>query len=295
MAKTANKTAEVKTAVARNININKVVVTGRLTGNTENVKLKEKNRYVCKGSVAINRTYKGEEYVSFVDFEMFTDNPIELKKGQKVYIEGRVVSDEWENDKGEFRSKTKIQAFSIIPTEISGNDMNVVMISGRLVKDPVVVTIKEGRSAVKFRLAVNRNYQVDNEWKQVTEYIEVSHFGTTEYIAKLAAHLAKGKFVYITGSLLQERWTTENGENRSRVSVVAETINLSYVNSKKSEETTTENTEKNVKENEKNLKKSKKTKAKKKEISKPEVEVEVEDIENEIEDIEELEDIETPF
>ena len=268
MAKPTKKTAGTNKAVAKNVNLNKVHVTGRLTGDTENVKLKD--RYVCKGSVAINRTYKGEEYVSFVEFEMFTDEPVELKKGQKVYLEGRIVSNEWKKD-DKFYSKTKIQAFNVVPTEMSGNDMNIVMISGRLVKDPVVISVKEGRSVVKFRLAVNRNYQVNNEWKQVTEFIEISHFGTTEYIAKLAAHLSKGKFVYVTGSLLQEKWATENGENRTKVSVLAETINLSYVNGKKS----STNTEK----------------PEEKEIPKPEVE----DIENEIAEIEELEDIETPF
>jgi len=271
MAKTANKTAEVRTA--KNINLNKVVVTGRLTADTENVKLKDKNRYVVKGSIAVNRTYKGEEYVNFIDFEMFSDEPVNISKGQKVYIEGRVVSDEWEKD-GKFHSKTKIHAFSVVPTEISGNDMNIVMISGRLVKDPIVVVVKENRSVVKFRLAVNRNYQQDGEWKQQTEFIEISHFGTTEYIAKLAAHLAKGKFVYVTGSLLQEKWTTENGENRTKVSVVAEAINLSYVNNGKKASANT-NTEK----------------PEEKEMPEPEVE----DIENEIADIEELEDIETPF
>ncbi|WP_051654322.1 single-stranded DNA-binding protein [Persephonella sp. KM09-Lau-8] len=270
---------------ARNVNINKAYVTGRLVSDTENVKL-ESGRVVTKGRIAVSRTVKGKEHTSFVDIEMFSENGMHLKKGQQVFIDGRIIVDEWKDENENYHSKTKIQAFKITSVGVSGNDINHIMISGRLVKDPVVAVVSEGRSVLKMRVAVNRRYEKNGEWKEITEFVDVVHFGTTEYIAKLAAKLSKGKFIYIQGRLHQESWKNSEGENRSRIVVVAEQINLSNI--KKSENT--QETEKEEKE-----KPKKKTTAKKNsQKSKKKEKDEYEEIEKEIEELD-VDGIETPF
>ncbi len=282
----ATAKSEVK---AKNVSINKAYVTGRLVSDTENVKL-ESGRVITKGRIAISRTVKGKEHTSFVDIEMFSENGMHLKKGQQVFVDGRIVVDEWRDESETYHSKTKIQAFNIMPTGISGNDMNNVMISGRLVKDPVVASVSEGRSVLKMRVAVSRRYEKDGEWKEITEFVEVVHFGTTEYIAKIAAKLAKGKFIYIQGRLHQENWENKDGEKRSRIVVVAEQINLSNISNKKVE-TKKEKSEPEKPEKKKNT--TKKTSAKKSKKTKEEKD-EYEEVEKEIEELD-IDDVETPF
>lgn len=276
--------ATAKSVKAKNVSINKAYVTGRLVSDTENVKL-ESGRIVTKGRIAISRTVKGKEHTSFIDVEMFSENGMNLKKGQQVFVDGRVVVDEWRDEDGNFHAKTKIQAFNILPTIISGNDINNVIISGRLVKDPVVASVSENRSVLKMRVAVNRRYEKDGEWKEVTEFVEIVHFGTTEYIAKLAAKLSKGKFVYIQGRLHQENWENKDGDKRSRIVVVAEQINLSNI--KKSETKVQEETE-TEKPKKKTTAKKNSQKSKKKEKD------EYEEIEKEIEELD-VDGMETPF
>ena len=153
-----------------------------------------------------------------------------------------------------------------------GNDINKVFASGRLVKDPIVVKVAENRSAIKFRLAVNRIYKQKGEkgeWKQMTEFIDVVQFGTTDYIAQLASKIAKGKFVYIQRYLLQESWETALGEKRSKVVVVAEQINISVLkNSNNNNDETASSSSESTSSSE---------------------------IEEELESLDEIDEIETPF
>jgi len=251
--KTANTTANttekkaVKTA-PRNISLNRIELTGRLVSDMES-RVLENGRIMAVGRVAVHKTINGNEYTRFIDIKMFSDEPVEYKKGEQVYIQGRLVKDSWQTESGEYRARIRILAFNIIPTQISGNDFNYVTVSGRLVEDPKPYSLSKdsGRMVLRLRMAVNRAYKQGEEWIEDTTYLDVAHFGTAQYIAKLSARLKKGMFVYVHGELYQDNYQ-DNIEKetvkRERMYILAENINISAVAPKKNKDGETTETEK---------------------------------------------------
>ncbi|MFG0319640.1 MAG: single-stranded DNA-binding protein [Planctomycetota bacterium JB042] len=96
-------------------NLNKVFLMGRLTRDPE-------QRFISSGQavtnlgVAINRTFttNGEkrEETTFVDVEAWGQRgdliAKYLKKGNPIFIEGRLKFDTWESKEGEKRSKLRV-------------------------------------------------------------------------------------------------------------------------------------------------------------------------------------------
>jgi len=97
-------------------NLNKVLLMGNLTRDPE-LRYTNSNQAVCNIGLAINRqwtnkqTNEKQQETTFIDCEAWgksaeTINQY-LRKGNPVYLEGRLKLDQWENN-GEKRSKVKI-------------------------------------------------------------------------------------------------------------------------------------------------------------------------------------------
>jgi len=101
------------------------------------------------------------------------------------------------------------------------NDMNVVVLVGRLTRDAELKYANSGTAVCKFSLAVGRYAGQGKD-------DEVSYFDTTVYGAmaeKIHGYLLKGRQVCVSGQLRQSRWE-QDGQNRSKVEVVANTVQL---------------------------------------------------------------------
>lgn len=102
------------------------------------------------------------------------------------------------------------------------NNLNSIIIEGNLTRDPDYKETPKGTPVCTLSVASNRYYKADNETKQ-----EVSFFNVETW-AKLAdtcnQYLSKGRGVRVIGRLKQERWTTQDGQNRERVKIVAEHV-----------------------------------------------------------------------
>lgn len=96
-------------------------------------------------------------------------------------------------------------------------DLNTVALVGRLVRDAE----DSGRGPVRFDLAVNRRAKDGDEWHD-----EASFFPVEYWHRSLTPYLVKGARVGIVGELRQDRWTANDGSNRSRVIVIAGRIDL---------------------------------------------------------------------
>jgi single-strand DNA-binding protein len=96
-------------------NLNKVLLMGRLTRDPQQ-RFVSSGQSVCEIGLAINRvfTVNGEkrEETTFVDCEAWgrdADNIAKfLKKGQPLFIEGRLKFDSWQTKEGEKRSKLRV-------------------------------------------------------------------------------------------------------------------------------------------------------------------------------------------
>lgn len=100
--------------------------------------------------------------------------------------------------------------------------VNSVFLMGNLTKDPE--TKSAGSSNItSFGLAVNRSYKdKSGEWQEQTDFFNVDVWGKQG--ENCSQYLSKGKKVFIEGRLAQDRWEDSNGNKRSAVKVVANSV-----------------------------------------------------------------------
>jgi single-strand DNA-binding protein len=102
--------------------------------------------------------------------------------------------------------------------------LNRVLIIGTLVRDPVINFLPSGAQVVEFSIAYNRNFKVNEEWREETHYFDVSTYG--KLAEGLGTRLFKGYTVVIEGSLRQERWVNKEGKTQSKVKIVAHAVRI---------------------------------------------------------------------
>ena len=102
------------------------------------------------------------------------------------------------------------------------SSVNTVALSGRLTRDPELKTFGEDGKVTSFGVASDRSVKVDGEWTTKPNFVDVSVFGGyAELIDKKAR---KGDLVTVQGQLRYESWENDAGEKRSKVYIVADTI-----------------------------------------------------------------------
>ena len=101
------------------------------------------------------------------------------------------------------------------------SNYNKVILMGNLTRDPEVRFTRDGAPVASFTLAINNRYRQENETKEDVSYIDVVTFGKQADLVK--NYLEKGSPVLIEGRLQQRRWEQE-GQKRSKVEVVTQTI-----------------------------------------------------------------------
>lgn len=103
-------------------------------------------------------------------------------------------------------------------------DLNNVTLLGRLTKDAELRYTNGGTAIAAFSIAVNRTR------KNGEQYEDEANFFDSILIGRLAEgvhpYLKKGQQVAVSGELHQNRWQTREGENRSRVEIVANHLQL---------------------------------------------------------------------
>lgn len=106
-------------------------------------------------------------------------------------------------------------------------NLNKVMLIGRLTRDPEVRAFASGGKVAKFGFAVNnrrRNSQT-GEWEDEPVFMDVDAFnrGETGKLAdRVEQHLRKGAQIFIEGHLKLDQWTSQDGQKRSKLSVVVD-------------------------------------------------------------------------
>lgn len=97
--------------------------------------------------------------------------------------------------------------------------MNIVIISGRMVRDPDVrYTANDNMAVARFTLAVDKNYKKSNDDK--ANFINCVAFGKTAEVVE--KHCMKGIKLMITGE-----WTTGSYKNKDGNTVYTNDCNVS--------------------------------------------------------------------
>jgi single-strand DNA-binding protein len=105
--------------------------------------------------------------------------------------------------------------------------MNSVVLIGRLGNDPEMRYSPSGTAITKFRLAVSRRKgrSTDGEErKEETDWLDIVTFGVTA--ENCGQYLDKGAHVAIEGRVQSSSWETPEGQKRSRVEIVANTVDF---------------------------------------------------------------------
>ena len=114
--------------------------------------------------------------------------------------------------------------------------LNVVVIIGRMVKDPELKTTNSGKSVCSFRIANDSGYK-DASGQSQTNWLDVTAWGkTAEFVCK---YFPKGALIAIDGRLQTRQYQDKNGQNRTAVEIVAQ--NVSFCGSKESTSLTPQN------------------------------------------------------
>lgn len=96
------------------------------------------------------------------------------------------------------------------------NDLNMVLITGRLTKDAELKRTKAGDPVAGFSLAVNHSRKDSNgQWVDEPDYIDCKMWG--KQAETLSKYLVKGKKILVNGEFRQEKWTDQHGAQRSRL------------------------------------------------------------------------------
>lgn len=106
--------------------------------------------------------------------------------------------------------------------------MNIIILKGRLTKNPEIKQTASGVSVCTFSIAVNRKFKSDEAdfinctaWRQAAEFI--------------SKYFKKGQEICINGSLQVRKWQDNDGNTRYATDVVVE--NAEFCGSKKENQT----------------------------------------------------------
>ena len=104
---------------------------------------------------------------------------------------------------------------------MAGN-INRVIITGNLTRDPELRTLPSGTSVCELRVACNgRRRSAEGNWEDDPNYFNVSVWGQQGENCK--RYPSKGRGVEIDGRLRWREWETE-GQKRQAVDIIAETV-----------------------------------------------------------------------
>jgi single-strand DNA-binding protein len=105
-------------------------------------------------------------------------------------------------------------------SKLKAPNFNKVFIAGNLTRDPELKYTPQEMPIIEFTLAVNDGY---GENERVS-YIDVKAFKKTATLCDKA--LKKGSPCLVDGRFSQDRWETNKGENRSKILVIANSVNF---------------------------------------------------------------------
>lgn len=101
---------------------------------------------------------------------------------------------------------------------------NIVLVQGRISSELKKVNLENDNLMITFNIAHNEVWKQGNETKEKTYFFKVKAFGE---VAKLIQkHWSKGQKFTANGKLVMDSWTTEEGDNRSMVSILVKQLSF---------------------------------------------------------------------
>lgn len=99
--------------------------------------------------------------------------------------------------------------------------MNMVALIGRVVADPELRYTPSGVAVTTLRLAVDRRFKSESGEKETDFFDVIAWRQSAEFASN---YLGKGRLVGVTGRLQQRSWVQQDGQKRSKIEVVADSL-----------------------------------------------------------------------
>ncbi len=106
---------------------------------------------------------------------------------------------------------------------MAATNINRVVLTGNLTKDPELRHLNTGTAVCSLRLAVNtRRKDASGEWVDKPNYFDVTVWGAQG--ENCANYLSKGRPVAVDGRLEWREFTGKDGNKRQAVEIVADSV-----------------------------------------------------------------------
>ncbi len=106
---------------------------------------------------------------------------------------------------------------------MAATNINRVVMTGNLTRDPELRSTPSGTSVCSLRIACNtRRKGASGEWEDKPNYFDVTVWGAQG--ENCARYLSKGRPVAIDGRLEWREWETESGQKRQAVDIIADSV-----------------------------------------------------------------------
>ena len=105
-------------------------------------------------------------------------------------------------------------------------ELNFIIVSGRLTRDPDIRMTQKGSTVCSFSIANNRSYMdpSTNEWKEEVSYISATAFGSLA--DRLKEKIKKGTPVIVEGRLVMNEFTGKDGQQRRDLRINASRVQI---------------------------------------------------------------------
>ena len=107
---------------------------------------------------------------------------------------------------------------------MAATNINRVVMTGNLTRDPELRTTPGGTSVCSLRIACNtrRKDAATGEWGEKPNYFDVTVWGNQG--ENCAQYLAKGRPVAVAGRLEWREWEAQDGSKRQAVEIIADSV-----------------------------------------------------------------------
>lgn len=100
--------------------------------------------------------------------------------------------------------------------------LNIIVLQGRLVRDPEMRTTQSGVAVASFTLAVDRDFGGRDGSEKQTDFIDCTAWRhSADFVSK---YFAKGSMAIVKGRLQIDNYTDNDGNKRKSAKVVADNI-----------------------------------------------------------------------
>jgi single-strand DNA-binding protein len=105
---------------------------------------------------------------------------------------------------------------------MAATNINRVVLTGNLTRDPELRSLQSGMSVCSLRIASNSRRKENGEWTDKPNYFSVTVWGAQG--ENCARFLSKGRPVCIDGRLEWREWQGQDGAKRESIEIVADAV-----------------------------------------------------------------------